>query len=266
MNNGGAFRRITTLGVAVTALVVLGLGLSLLYVAGRDDWMAGNAGLRAVLNDLGGVLIATVTLGAIWELVGKRSFAREVLASSRVTTDVTTAGLTAVGTNYLTDPDWERLFADVQKLDIFLAYGRTWRNSNDAKLKTLAARRGSRIRIFLPDSNDSETIKWLSTRFQMHPAALRQAIEESRDYFLELSRVGRGIVQIFYRSGDSTFSCYRFDRTAVLTLYSHSRERTQVPTIVCRDGGSLYEFVRSELRAIESQSTPVASGKPAGTS
>ena len=52
---------------------------------------------------------------------------------------------------------------------------------------------------------------------------------------------------VFYRKCESTFSCYRFDKVAILTLYTHSRKRTQVPTIVCEDGSSLYEFIRAEL-------------------
>jgi hypothetical protein len=240
----------------IAALLFLGLGIALLYIAGRDDLLRGHDGLRAVLDDLGGVFIASVALGALWELAGKRSFAREVLDSSRVTTDVVAAGLRSIGTNYLGDPDWERLFADVQKLDVFFAYGRTWRNSNDARLKSLAARRTSRIRVFLPDPTDSDAVCGLADRFQMSETNLRVAIEEARDYFTDLGRAGRGSVSVFYRKGESTFSCYRFDKVAILTLYTHSRMRTQVPTIVCEDGGSLYDFIRAELRAIEEQSSP----------
>jgi hypothetical protein len=61
-------------------------------------------------------------------------------------------------------------------------------------------------------------------------------------------------VSVHYHGGDPVFSCYRFDRSAILTLYSHTRGRASVPTIVCRDGGNLYDFVRDELRAIEEQS------------
>jgi hypothetical protein len=56
------------------------------------------------------------------------------------------------------------------------------------------------------------------------------------------------------RAGDAVFSCYRFDSQAVLTLYSHGRERrNQVPTLVVR-GGELFDFVYNEIAAIAEQS------------
>ncbi len=257
MAGAGDSRSLTTLRVLLAGAAIVAIGLLLLYVAGRDDWMAGRDGLQSVLDDLGGVLIASVALGLLWELVGKRSFAREVLGTARVSTDAVAAGLVSVGTNYLQDPDWAELFRDVSKLDIFLAYGRTWRNSNNAHLGSLASRRGARIRVYLPDPNDPDTINRLADRFQMGAAQLKDAIEESRQYFANLKSGAKATIQVFYRGGDSTFSCYRFDGTAIVTLYTHSKQRTQVPTIVCREGGSLYEFVRAEFRAIESQSQQV---------
>lgn len=70
-----------------------------------------------------------------------------------------------------------------------------------------------------------------------------------------LIRVG---IEVYFRKGDMVFSCYRFDNTAVVTLYTHSRARGQVPVIVCRKGGSFYDFVRRELEAIHDQSTQAA--------
>ena len=52
-------------------------------------------------------------------------------------------------------------------------------------------------------------------------------------------------VQVYLRKGDLVFSCYRFDSRAVLTLYSHSKERrTSVPTFVTRNGSLFGERLR----------------------
>lgn len=254
MGLGAVIRQITSLRTIVAGLIALAVGVLLLYVAGRDDWMNGRGGLQSVLDDLGGLLVASVTLGAIWELAGKRAFAREVMGVAKASADLTTAGITGIGTRYLTDPDWSRMFANVQKLDIFFAYGRTWRNNNDAELRALSTRRGGRIRVFLPDVNDADTVRNLAQRFQMTEMRLRDAIEESRDYFIALKVGAVAEVSVFLRTGDSTFSCYRFDDVAVLTLYSHGRRRTQVPTVVCERGGTLYNFIREEFDSIEEQS------------
>lgn len=254
MTDAKPYRKLVTLETVLIAAAGLGVGLLLLYVAGRDDWMATRHGLQSVLNNLGGLLIVSVAVSILWDLVGKRAFAREILDNARTTADVDAAGLMRIGTNYLEDPDWERLFLEVVKLDIFFAYGRTWRNSNHSRLADLAARRAARIRVYLPDPNHTDTMRRLADRFSISEQSLMDAIHESRDYFFGLAKGARATIEVYYRGGDSTFSCYRFDRTAVLTLYTHSRCRTQVPTIVCREGGSLYEFVRAELRAIHEQS------------
>jgi hypothetical protein len=254
MTDGKPYRQLVTLETMLAAVVGLAVGFVLLYVGGRDDWMNTRHGLQSVLNNLGGLLIVSVALGALWELYGKRAFAREILDTARTTTDVDAAGLIRVGTNYL-EIDWERLFAGVVKLDIFFAYARTWRNSNHTRIVELAGRRDARIRVYLPDPDHADTVRRLAERFSMTEQSLKSAIQEARDYFVSLGREARASIEVYYRGGDSTFSCYRFDKTAVLTMYTHSQRRTPVPTIVCREGGSLYEFVRAEFRAIHEQST-----------
>src|SRR5690606_39281808 len=80
----------------------------------------------------------------------------------------------------------------------------------------------------------------------------------SKAEFISLQEAGNAKIEVYFRKGDMVFSCYRFDNTAVVTLYTHSRARGQVPVIVCRKGGSFYDFVRRELEAIHDQSTQAA--------
>jgi hypothetical protein len=245
------YRRITTLQTWLVAALVAAVGLELLYLAGRDDLWTDLSGLRALTNALGGALIVSIALGGLWELFGKRAFAREILETARTSTDVEAAGLTRVGSRYLDDPDWERLFSTVRKLDIFVAYARTWRHSNLSRLQAVASRPDARLRLYLPDPNDEETVRILAGRFNQTAEELVAAITEARREIEALHRPDGAEVTVYFRRGDVLFSCYRFDGTAVLTLYSHSRERVSaVPTLVVRDGGSLYDYVRAELRAI----------------
>jgi hypothetical protein len=231
-------------------------GIVGLYFGGRDSLWKHHLGLQALLNSVGGLLVASVALGLIWELAGKRAFAKEVLASATAGADIDTMGVVRMTNNYA-EADWADLFAGVQKLDIFVAYARTWRNSHIDRLRKLARTPGVRIRVFLPDSADAETVRWMAERFGYTSADLCSAIEEAKQAYTSLATANGSTVEVYYRKGESLFSCYRFDTTAVITLYTHRRERTGVPTLVCRDGGQLYEFVRGELAAIESQSLRV---------
>lgn len=255
------YRRLTTLQIWLAAGAVAGIGLLLLYVAGRDDLWPRTSGLRTLTNAVGGALIVSVALGSLWELVGKRAFTREILETARTSTDVEAAGLIRIGDRYLDDPNWEQLFGNVRKLDIFVAYARTWRNSNLDRLRDVAGRPDARIRLYLPDPHDQETVRVLADRFNQSVGELTSAISEARREFEALRQDNGADVMVRFRRGDVLFSCYRFDTTAVLTLYSHSRERRgAVPTLVVRNGGSLYQYVRDELKAIHEQSTPASDG------
>jgi hypothetical protein len=169
--------------------------------------------------------------------------------------DIQGAGLLRVGANYLNELDWEELFAGVRQLDIFVAYGQTWRNLHARHLHDLAARPGSRIRVFLPDPADDAAIATLADRFAITADEMRRRIEATRDDYELLRRPDGADVEIHYRPGDRLYSFYRLDDTAVLGLYSHSRNRMpSIPVLVCRAPGSLYQFVTDDLRNIEQQS------------
>jgi hypothetical protein len=229
------------LRTALVAVGVAAVGAALLFISSLNR-LDDHPAWQGLLSQLGGVLVAAVAI------------AGEVFAIARVGTDVRNAALTRIGTSYLDDVDWEGYFATVEKLDIFVAYAGTWRGTNYQRLMRVAAQPTSRIRVFLPNPHDSELVSRLAQRFAMTEADVQTRIRTARAEFAGLQQAGGGEVRVHYHSGDPLFSCYRFDRTAILTLYSHTRTRTNVPTIVCRDGGTLYDFVREELRAIEDQS------------
>lgn len=252
-----ARRLIDTYQTLIISIVTALAGLGLLYLAGRDDWWKHAHGARALVDSLGALLIASVALGLIWEYAGKRGFARQILATASAGADLETLGIDRMSMNYIEVPDWAALFIGLQKLDVFVAYGRTWRRNNFQRLQQLAGTPGSRIRIFLADPDDELTMSSMAPRFNMTIEALKAAIMEARDEYAALP-VGQGsTIEVFYRSGESLFSCYRLDGVAVLTMYTHSRQRMGVPTIQCRDGGQLYKFVRGEFKALESQSRQV---------
>jgi hypothetical protein len=229
-------------------------------VLGGSDgsWWLEHKSFQGVVRDLGSLLIVSVTLGALWELIGKRTFAREILETARISADVETAGLTRVGTNYMEDPDWEDLFRNVEELDIFVAYASTWRNTHLSRLQSLASRPGGQIRVFLPDPEHGPTISTLASRFGYTEEDLRGRIEDTRRSFVEMTVSGGATIEVYYRQGDRLFSFYRFDSRAVITLYNHRGTRESVvPTFAFRRGGSLYAFIEGEIQAIMKQARPV---------
>ncbi|MGW4412661.1 hypothetical protein ACWEJ6_52340 [Nonomuraea sp. NPDC004702] len=177
--------------------------------------------------------------------------------SQDILADVRAAGLTRIGTTYLTDMQWSALFADARELDVYMAYGQTWARMHARDLARLAARPGAHIRVVLADPDDPLTVAVLTDRFDLSTEELqRRIVATAADYAALRSRSG-ATIEICYRPGDRMFSFYRLDDTAVLGLYSHARTRAaSVPVFVCERPGQLYDFITEEWQAILRDSRP----------
>jgi hypothetical protein len=244
----------TDKSVVIIGLLSLGAGVGLLWLAERSFWSAGWA---SIVNNVGGLVIATGLLAVAWELLGKRAFASEVLAKARLSTDVVAAGIERVTDQYLVDVEWASLIERSTKVDIVVAYASTWRHTHQERLERIARDRRARMRIFLPDPDDRETMSILAGRFNTTAPDVAAKIREAIADFSAMWVANGADLQVYVRSGDVVFSCYRFDSRAVLTLYSHGRERrSRVPTFLV-GSGNLFTFVYDEIHAIRKQSRQV---------
>jgi hypothetical protein len=257
-----ASRKLTQRESVIVALLSFGAGAFLLYVSGRDDWWSGSSGFQLLIGQLGSLLIATTGLSLLWEWRGRQALAQEVYEQARLAADIEGAGLIRVSTQYLSDVDWRDYFAEVRHLDIFFAYGRTWRSAHFDKLQKVARQSGNRIRVVLPDPEDNDLVARLAARFAFSIEAVQAAIREAVEEFIHLKQPDGAEIRVYFHSGDPTFSYYRFDRRAVVTLYSHSHERRLVPTFVCATGGTLYDFLRQEFDDLVEQGQPLIRSNP----
>ncbi|MGC5334764.1 hypothetical protein [Micromonospora sp. DT62] len=252
------YRALTNMKFVIAAGVVFMIGFYCLYLGGEETrfWRS-NQGLRTVMEQLGGLLITSSLLSTLWELVGKRAFAREVLEDTRISAEIEASGLRRITTQFFDDPAWEQCFKGVQKLDIFAAYAQTWRNMNLARLQKAAARSNGRIRIYLADPEDEFTMTTLSKRFAMDPEELRRRIWATKEGFEELRIEGGASIEVFFWPGDRVYTFYRFDNRAIISMYKHNKGRSPIlPTLMCESGGSLFQFAYDELRAIRDDSRP----------
>lgn len=250
------WRASTTKSAVILACVGILVACAALWLGQSDALPA--AWSSAVMN-VGGVVLATSLITVGWDVAGKRSFAAEVMAVARLSADVERAGILNVTDQYLHEVEWEPLFKDAMKVDIVVAYANTWRNTHLHRLKAVAATKGARLRIFLPDPGDQPTMDALARRFATTASDIASKVREAICEFSKLETQGGATVQVYTRPGDMLFSCYRFDQRAVITLYSHQRRRTQVPTWVVKHG-TLFTFVYDEVDAIRTQSTLVEPG------
>lgn len=235
-------------------ILVCSVGVLLLYLAGDERSWESYKALQSVIRSLGSLLFVTATINLLWQLWAKRAFLDEVLAKVGIAKEIEFAGILKITDSFHDAVDWKSLFRTVSKLDIFFAYGRTWRNTHVRELQELAAREGARIRVVLPDPDDEQTIVELARRFAYQPQQLRDLIKEAEEYFRNLHtfRGPKGAqIEIRFLPAAPVFSFYRFDHIAIIALYSHRRGRgPAVPTFVCEDGGTLYDYIRKEFDAM----------------
>lgn len=166
--------------------------------------------------------------------------------------DLTDSGVQRIGNWHDLDSNlWPELFLDATDIDIVLAY--SLQSSQRVRIEA-ADQRGARIRAFLPDPDDGPTMETHANRFQMPSAHLQTRVRET---IAELTAIANrspsSKMCVYVRPGDLVYSCYRFNSRAVMTLYSHSKERqSYVPTLVLQ-GGDLLGYLLRDLDSMASQ-------------
>jgi len=248
------FSERVTLRVIIAALIFIIIGFLLIWGMAGNTWTGKWRTLQVLLEQLGGLLFVTGAITLSWELAVKRAFLAEILVKTQVSRDIALAGLLKITNRFHDDIDWRGYIEKSNKIDIFFAYGRTWRGTHEEHLKTALKNNQARIRIVLPDPNDGATVSELARRFSIdRPEDLKGRIEESVIFFKELNNIAEnedGSVELWFLPECPVFSFYRFNQFGILATYKHQRGRGNVPTFVFEQGGTLYDFMRQEFEAM----------------
>lgn len=249
----------TNLRTSLLALLVALAGLGLVAVA--ELALDSIAWLQVLLRDLGALLVASVAIAILWELFARRSLLAELLAETNLVDDIETTGLARVSEKWQGEVDWPSLFNASSTFACFFMYARTWRNSYRDNLLRFARRPGASACIVLPDPDIPSLVTHLATRIGVEPAdmeaRIRETTREIQDFFS--ARQGmKASLAIWYAPIAPVFSYYKFDNTAVFTLYKHSIEKIEVPTFVVRKGGTLYDFLSKDFESLVGVTTPLA--------
>jgi hypothetical protein len=235
----------------LSVVIATGVGIGFLWVS---TWVEGSG--QAVLQQVGGAIVVAALFTAFWELRGKRALTAEAREEMRVAVDLEMTGLRAVTTNFRDGINWREHFNGTRNLDIFFAYGSSWRGRVEDYLKEIAQAHDAQINVYLPNPQNDDLVAQLAARFNKTADDVRRKIEETASDFWQLRRPGGAEISVFYRDAHPLFSCYRFDSTIVVAMYTHQTEKQSVPIFVCRSGGTLFEFFSAELEAIADQCKP----------
>jgi hypothetical protein len=239
-------RLILSVVYSLAPLGLMGIGL-LFWSKFAEEW---HHPIRAaVLGELGALFVVTAVLTFVWDLMGKRAFADEILVKANMSRDLADAGVEIATANFRDSrTPWEQLFKNSTTLDIWVSYASTWRNTHAQAIEKLLSRKNSKLRVVLPDPSNVRILQELADRYEKEPEALKAQIEEAAKAFLKFR--DHGAVEVHFAETLPTFSMYLFNSKAVFAPYNHRKGRIPVPAIVCDEDGFLFRYLAEEFEAL----------------
>jgi hypothetical protein len=244
----------------IFSLILMLVGLTLLYLSTKfEEWQWP---IRTTLTrEFGAFCLVSFILGLWWDFIGRRSFADEILSKVGMSRDLELAGITTVAMDFRDSRiDWRSMFSTSTRLDIWMSYGSTWRNSHLSEIEQFLQVKGNLLQVAVPNPDDARMMDTLAERFSEDATALQGKVKQTiRDFqSLATGATGRGKVKIYLASSVPLFTFYRFNNLAILAFYNHRKGRSPVPTLVCRKEGTLYQYIVEEFAHL-------ASGGPIAT-
>ncbi len=229
------------------AIGLVVLGAILLFAAAKIE-KSTTAAVYTTVREVGALVFAAGILSVGWELLGRRALTDEVLSAAELSSDVKNAGLKRIATHYL-DVNWDALLSEANHVDLFFAYARTWRNTHATGLRRLVARKGTHLRVVLPNRDNEALMTQLAAKFSYSAEELRNLIDGAEQDFANLSRQAAADATVELHRTDEfpVFSYYRLDRRYFAVLYSQAPGRVDVPTFECEQGGTLAGFFRVQF-------------------
>lgn len=239
------------------------LGTSLLFfVSAKTEWSEKHPIATILLTQLGSLFIVTTTITIGWELVGKRAFAEEILEKANMSRELAEAGINKVfGSFHEREIDWIEFFETACEIDLLFLYAHSWRSSRRVELETFLSASRRRLRVILPDPSKDEVMAPIATNCDMTVKKLKERVEDARDEFARLAELASSngsVVEIWFLQTVPTFSFYCSNRLLILALKTNRREKANVPTLVCRKPGIMYQYIREEVSGMLEGENPTA--------
>ena len=128
-----------------------------------------------------------VPLETSLDLFIKRSFAEEILEMARVGDAINQAGIFTVEQFFQSENiKWTELFA-AERVDLFFIGSSTWRNRVFGDIQQFFGRRGTRMRVFLPDPANPAITGELAARMNYTVDDVAKMIRDAYSFFQTLA-------------------------------------------------------------------------------
>ncbi len=227
------------------------LGLVLMYISSSDMLLSYKT-TRDFFSNLGALVFVTGLISTAWELVGKRAFVDELFTLFSISKSAAEAGIIDYSKSFQDQKiDWESLFENLSQIDLLFWGSSTWRNHHFDRFEKFVRRKRTQLTVILPDFRDLNTIENIAYQMNKKKDDVEKYINEAIEYFIRLHKKKPSAkMSIWLIKQPSWFSVFRFDNTAVVSLYSHRHEHVSVPTWICTKEGNLFNFIEKEIDAI----------------
>jgi hypothetical protein len=246
----GLLKERVNLRTLLVAIVTAAIGMTLILLS-QSVGPQGYVKSAVVLKEIGGALFISVAVALLWDLVGKRAFADEVLAKANMSRDLADAGIQMVLPSFQDERlKWDELFRNACRLDMFVAYASTWRNTQLQRIDKFLSDPDAKLRVLLPDPADEDILKGLAKRFSLTPDRVHDELVEALEFFKHRREKAKGTVDIFVTTALPVFTFYRFNNRAVFALYNNRTGRLPVPAMLCEEGGFLFSYLTAEFEGL----------------
>jgi hypothetical protein len=156
------------------------------------------------------------------------------------------AGIIRVGSFAGFYQRFEELIAESSIMVLYFIHSRRWRENHSEAIKTFLGRKNTTLEIFLPDLENHELMFSLSRRFEDGPLTPTLIVDAYR-YCSRLARDYGKPTNIWLFGRYPSYSFYRFDRCAVVALYSNTAAKKDIPAFEVSTDGLMGKFLTSDI-------------------
>lgn len=219
----------------IVALALITLSVVMNKYWGDDDW-------THIVVPIVSTIASIFGLSAVWELLAKYSFAKQIVALANISANIQTSGIVQY-TNNFKDINWDDELKHTKNLYVVVTYADTWRNQNCERLKKFVAS-GGKIKIALPNVENSTLMEEYDRRYNFSKGETIKKVQNAEKEFEKIK------AEIYHYGNAILNSFYFMDNYAVMAPFNHSKTRDFVPAIKAEKGGELYDFIQKEISAI----------------
>lgn len=219
-----------------------------------DDYANPNILIIRIIEDLLVGISGLLGVSAVWEIIGKSSFADELLTKFKISEDLKNTNIECVYDTFA-DVDWNIILNETTDFKAFISYGYTWRNNNRTYLKQAIENCGkNKFIMVFPNYNDSFIVDELNRRYGYNKdnvKDVKEYIEESVKWFLESG------AKVYLFNGTLCSSFYIYNNHCLYPLSKHGADKASVPVIKFKSNGTLYKHVVDDFNRILNESNEV---------